>query len=70
METTSGIYSDHLLLAQLKAHRPARYRENVRVDVAFDIGDRLQQALRYLDSTTAQVIDGVATTAAVEDKSA
>jgi len=61
-------YSDHLMLALLRGHRPERFREAaLRVDVTFDIGSRLDTALRYRASA-GRVIEGdsTATATAIE----
>jgi hypothetical protein len=64
-------YSDHLLLALLKAHRPERYRENIRVDVAVNgLGDRMDRAMRYRETSGAPPIDvPTVPVSAIEDKS-
>jgi hypothetical protein len=45
-------YSDHLLLALLKAHRPERYRENINLNMTntVELGVRLDAAQRRLGS--------------------
>src|SRR5579872_7498788 len=66
MRTT---YSDRLLETLLRGHRPEKYRDNtVKLDVTFDIGSRLDTALRYRDGTIGQVIEGESAAPAIEHK--
>jgi len=50
------VYSDNLLVAYLKAHRPEEYRENINVTVTskFELSAKIDAAIKRLDQAAVE----------------